>query len=182
MSRHLLFRRAAVAGRQRVFSWVASSRVVKSHWGGPDVVCHCGCTGDRGLFAPQSSCHTCRTPPWACSVGSQSGATPKGVRTCWTHCVHLGVGSRHPRPYEVDGVRMDTLGHSDAPAACIVMEGSGRVGPSVVVNASKAGVRRTHHLNTRSARPLVPERTSKLVLDLSMSKCSLVVLCKCTTT
>ena len=44
------------AGRQRVFSWVARSRVVKSHLGSPDVVCHCGGTGDRGLFAPQSSC------------------------------------------------------------------------------------------------------------------------------
>ena len=44
------------AGRQRVFSWVASSRVVKSHLGSPDVVCHCRGTGDRGLFAPQSSC------------------------------------------------------------------------------------------------------------------------------
>ena len=44
------------AGRQRVFSWEASSRVVKSHLGSPDVVCHCGGTGDRGLFAPQSSC------------------------------------------------------------------------------------------------------------------------------
>ena len=35
---------------------VASLRVVKSHLGSPDVVCHCGCTGDRGLFAPQSTC------------------------------------------------------------------------------------------------------------------------------
>ena len=41
--------------------------------------------------------HTCCTPPWACSVSSQLGATRKRVRTCWTHCVHLGVGSRHPR-------------------------------------------------------------------------------------
>ena len=32
---------------------------------------------------------------------------------------------------------MDTLGHADAPAACIVLEGSGRAGPSVVVNASR---------------------------------------------
>ena len=63
---------------------------------------------------------------------------------------------------------MDTLGHSDAPAACIVMEGSGRAGPSKVVN--DAGGRKTHHLNARSARPLVPERISKLVLDLSFSK------------
>ena len=31
---------------------------------------------------------------------------------------------------------MDTLGHSDAPAACIVVEGSGRAGPFVVVNAN----------------------------------------------
>ena len=46
-------------------------------------------------------------------------------------------GARHPRPYVVGGVRMDTLGHSDAPAACIVMEGCGRAGPSVVVNASR---------------------------------------------
>ena len=43
------------AGRQRVFSWVASLRVVKSHLGSPDVVCHCGGTWDRGLFAPQST-------------------------------------------------------------------------------------------------------------------------------
>ena len=80
---------------------------------------------------------TCRTPPWACSVSSQSGASRKRVRSCRTRGVHLGVGSRHPRPYVVVGVRMDTLGHSDAPAACIVMEGSGRAGPSVVVNASR---------------------------------------------
>ena len=50
------FEEPPAAGRQRVFSWVASSRVVKSHLGSPDVVCHCGGTGDRGLFAPQSSC------------------------------------------------------------------------------------------------------------------------------
>ena len=81
--------------------------------------------------------HTCRTPPWACSVSSQSGATRKRVRSCRTRGVHLGVGSRHPHPYVVDGVRMDTLGHADAPAACIVLEGSGRAGPSVVVNASR---------------------------------------------
>ena len=56
VSRHPLFRGPPAAGRQRVFSWVARSRVVKSHLGSPDVVCHCGGTGDRGLFAPQSSC------------------------------------------------------------------------------------------------------------------------------
>ena len=81
--------------------------------------------------------HTCRTPPWACSVCSQSDASSKRVRSCRTRCVQLGVGSRHPRPYIVNGVRMDTIGHSDAPAACIAMEGSGRAGPSVVVNASR---------------------------------------------
>ena len=32
---------------------------------------------------------------------------------------------------------MDTLGHADAPAACIVMESSGRAGPSVTGNASR---------------------------------------------
>ena len=51
-----------------------------------------------------------------------------------------------------------------ASPACIVMEGSGRAGPSVVVNASR---RKRHHHNTRSARPLVPERISKVVLDQS---------------
>ena len=48
--------------------------------------------------------HTCRTPPWACSVSSQSDASRKRVRTCRTRCVQLGVGSRHPRPYSVFGV------------------------------------------------------------------------------
>ena len=32
---------------------------------------------------------------------------------------------------------MDTLGNADAPAACIVMESSGRAGPSVTGNASR---------------------------------------------
>ena len=50
------FGKPPTAGCQRVFSWVASLCVVKSHLGSPDVVCHCGGTGDRGLFAPQSSC------------------------------------------------------------------------------------------------------------------------------
>ena len=40
------------AGRRRVFSWVASSRVVKSHLGSPDVVCHCGGTVDRASSCP----------------------------------------------------------------------------------------------------------------------------------
>ena len=75
--------------------------------------------------------HTCRAPPWACSVSSQSGATRKSVRTCWTHCVHLGVGSRHPRPYVVDCVRVDTLGHCGAKAACTVLGPSGRAGGPV---------------------------------------------------
>ena len=56
VSRHPSFGGPPAAGRQRVFSWVASSRVVKSHLGSSDVVCHCGGTGDRGLFAPQSFC------------------------------------------------------------------------------------------------------------------------------
>ena len=32
---------------------------------------------------------------------------------------------------------MDTLGHADAPAACIVMESNGQAGPSVTGNASR---------------------------------------------
>ena len=70
------------AGRQRVFSWVASSRVVKSHLGSPDVVCHCG-TGACSRLSPPvpgphgGMGHTCRTPPWACSVSSQSDASRK---------------------------------------------------------------------------------------------------------
>ena len=50
---------------------------------------------------------TYRTPPWACSVSSQSDATRKRVRTCRTRSVQLGVGSRHPRPYIVH----DVVGH-----------------------------------------------------------------------
>ena len=69
---------------------------------------------------------TCRAPQWACSVSSQSDPFRKRVRTCRTRGVQMGVGSRHPRPYLVHGVRMDTLVHSDATAACIVMEGNGR--------------------------------------------------------
>ena len=88
-----------------------------------------GLDGGRG--------HTCRTPPWACSVSSKSDASRRRARTCRTRCAHLGVGSRHPRLYLVHGVKMDTLGHSDAPAACIVVEGSGRAGPSEVVDACR---------------------------------------------
>ena len=76
--RHSLFRRGrplAVSGSSR--GWPACC-VVKSHLGCSDVVCHCGGAGNRGLFAPQSSCpgsswrqgHTCRTPPRACSVSN----------------------------------------------------------------------------------------------------------------
>ena len=80
----LSFGEPSTAGRQLIFSWVASSRGVKSHLGNSDVVCRCGCTGE-GLFAPQSSCpgssrrqgRTCRTPPWACSVSRKSDATLK---------------------------------------------------------------------------------------------------------
>ena len=94
--RHSLFRRAAAAGRQRVFSWVASSRVVKSHWEawawsaivGAQGTGACsrlsppvpGPHGDRG--------HTCRTPPWACSVSSQSDASRKRV---WQEPAELAV-------------------------------------------------------------------------------------------
>ena len=101
---------------------------------------------------------TCRTPPWACSVSSQS--------TCWTHCVHLGVGCRHPRPYVVGGVRMDTLGHSDAPAACIVMEGSGRAGPSVKENAwsRKGHAHRGSERKRSQSSGLDPSRCSQPVV------------------
>ena len=81
--------------------------------------------------------HTCRTPPWACSVCSQSDASCKRVRSCRTRCVQLGVGSRHPRPYIVNGVRMDTLGHCGAPVACTVVGPSGRAGGPVKENACR---------------------------------------------
>ena len=73
----------AVSGSSR--GWPA--HVSSSHtWEARMWSCHCGGAEDRGLFAPQSSHlrgprgsrgHTCRTPPWACSVSSQSGATRK---------------------------------------------------------------------------------------------------------
>ena len=47
-----------------------------------------------------------------------------------------GRGEQTPTPVKL-ATYMDTLGHADAPAACIVLEGSGRAGPSVVVNASR---------------------------------------------
>ena len=126
------------AGRQRVISWVASLRVVKSHLGSPDVVCHCGWgTGDQGLFAPPSSCphgsrgHTCRTPPWACSVSSQSDSTRKRV---WWVLAELAAprawGSRHPTPVNLTAL-LDTLCRCGAPAAYTVMEPSGRAGGPV---------------------------------------------------
>ena len=84
VSRHPLFR---AAGRQRVFSWVASLLVVKSHLGSPGVVCHCGGMDGRGLRAPQlthlksswDQGRTCRALPRAGSV-SASQAIVK-VRT-----------------------------------------------------------------------------------------------------
>ena len=47
-----------------------------------------------------------------------------------------GRGEQTPTPVKL-ATYMDTLGHADAPAACIVLEGSGRAGPSVAVNASR---------------------------------------------
>ena len=72
------------AGRQRVFSWVASSRVVKSHLGGRmwSAIAGAQGTGACSRLSPPvpgphgGRGHTCRTPPWACSVSSQSGANP----------------------------------------------------------------------------------------------------------
>ena len=78
---------------------------------------------------------------------------------------------------------MDTLGHSDAPAACIEMEGSGRAAPSVKENECR---RKGHAHRGREWNPsgttglvrhdvlnLLPPlewaKISKLVLDLSMA-------------
>ena len=95
----------AVSGSSR--GW-ASSRVVKSHLGSPDVVCHCGGTGDRGLFAPQSSCpvsswrHVSHLPYTStgllrarsgkylqnslCPAGrGEQTPTPVNLRRRWTH-------------------------------------------------------------------------------------------------
>ena len=143
VSRHSSFDQPPAAGRQRVIrGWPAcmsSCHTWKARvW---SAIAGAQGTGACSRLSPPvsgphgSRGHTYCTPPWACSVSSQSDATRKRVRACRTRCVHLGVGNRHPRPYMVHGVKMDTLGHSDTPAACIVLEGSGRAGPSVVVDA-----------------------------------------------
>ena len=137
------------AGCQRVFSWVASLRVVKSQLGSWDVAegtllvlsgtswrrarvsthvlwivggrLPCGCTEDHGSLSPLSPRvpgphggrgRKCRTPPWACSVCSQSDATRKRVRTCRTRSVQ-GVGAvAHARKYRrTDGHIGGTLMH-----------------------------------------------------------------------
>ena len=95
VSRHSLCRGWPTAGRQRVFSWVASLRVVKSHLGSPDVVCHCGGSGDRGSLSRLSPPvpgrhggrgHTCRSPSWACSV-SNAAFTIRRVPGWHVRCV-----------------------------------------------------------------------------------------------
>ena len=135
------------AGRQRVFSWVASLLSSSHTWEarmwsatagaqGTGAVCSrlsppvLGPHGGRG--------HTCRTPPWACSVSRKSDATSRRslVRYLQNSLCPGDVGSRHPCPQGNDAL-MDTVGHADAPAACIVMESSGRAGPSVTGNDSR---------------------------------------------
>ena len=68
-------------------SWVASSRVVKSHLGSRMWSAIAGAQGTGAcsrLSLPVPGPHggrghTCRTPPWACSVSSQSDASRKRV-------------------------------------------------------------------------------------------------------
>ena len=84
------------AGRQRVFSWVASSRVVKSHLGSPDVVCHCGSTGDRSLFAPQISC-----PGSSRRQGSHLPYTSTGLLRQQHHITIRKVPGWHVTSYSV---------------------------------------------------------------------------------
>ena len=53
-------------------------------------------------------------------------------------------------------VVVDTLGHADAPAACIVLEGSGRAGPSVKEDACRREEQAHHRLDpSRCSQPAV---------------------------
>ena len=167
VSRHPLFRRAAhcwPSGGLFGCGQLACRQVTPGKPG-----CGRGITGDRGLFAPQSSC-----PGSSRRQGSHLPYTSVGllrqqpvrclpqanlVRYMQNSLCPAGRGEEtHARKFTA---YLDTLGLADGPAACIVMESSGRAGPAVVVD--EAGGRETDHLNTRSARPLLPERISKPV-------------------
>ena len=70
---------------------------------------------------------------------------------------------------------MDTLGHSDAPAACIVMKGSERAGPFVVVNAD------IHHLPVNPAAVLgnIKARSRPAQATLQQKACDVSVTTQC---
>ena len=74
-------------------SWGPARCVVACSLGWCVVACHCGCTGDRGLFAPQSTCPR-SSWPWACSV---SNATSPSVSARLAHsrrtCCNRGCGT-----------------------------------------------------------------------------------------
>ena len=144
---------------QRVFSWVASSRVVKSHLGSSDVVCHCGGTGDRGLFAPQSSCPGSSRRQGShlpcTSVGllhSTQPASESGRYLQNSQCA-AGRGEQTPTPVNL-AAYVDTLGHADAPAACIVLKSSGRGGHSVKEETSRRH-REREFQSSRCSQPAI---------------------------
>ena len=126
VSRHPLFRGAATAGRQRVFSWVASLRVVKSRLGSSDVVCLCGETGDRGPVRASVLLSRVLTEagvaPLAASPAQPISESGKVLAEL---AVSRAWGAVTPMPVSI-GVLMDTLGHADAPATCIVMQARGK--------------------------------------------------------
>ena len=145
VSRHPLFRRAARC-------WPSAGLLVGGQLACRQVTtgkpgCGLPLRGHRGPGPVRASVlpgphggrgHTCRAPPWACSVSSQSDASRKRVlvRYLQNSLCPAGRGEQTPTPVKL-ATYMDTLGHADAPAACIALEGSGRAGPFVVVNASR---------------------------------------------
>ena len=118
---------------------MASPRVVKAHLGSPDVVCHCGGTGDRGLFAPQSSLSRVLTEAGVTPAVQFRGPAPlaaspaqpvsESVLAGLTVSIWAWGADTHARTKLT--AYMDTLGHCGATAACTVMGPSGRAGSPV---------------------------------------------------
>ena len=146
VSRHPSFGEPPTAGCQRVFSSVASLLSSSHTWEawtrlplrvhrGPGqsvrasdllsrVLTEAGVTPAVHLRGPALLAASPTQP-----VG-ESGKVLAELAVSW------GRGEQTPMPSVFD-VLMDTLGHADAPAACIVVESSRRAGPSVTGNASR---------------------------------------------
>ena len=108
------FGELSTAGRQRVFSWVASLLSSSHTWEARMWSATAGAQGTGAvcsrlsppLLGPHGSKgHSCRTPPWACSVSRKSDATrtrvwqgtcrTRGVQVTWRADTHARKLTTH---------------------------------------------------------------------------------------